>query len=290
MINTLLRLVAALAIGTLLSAPVTAQSKKLEIEGASLGGKVRSGPGTSYKVADMLKKSSLVTILEDTGVMLDGYPWFKIVHIDNASGYSVSGYQWGKTLCSFSGGVSGLYNKCPKFWSDSVDVSSKAENEETKEQPIAPVHGNSDEDNQTADAVISQCLAAENAAQRDGSACVTRFAETCNEKTEAYSRGNSACSIQEHRVWDGILNAQYKKLMSVLDSNAKKNDLRDSQRTWVKFKTQFCPLSYKFTMGSMHRVTSANCLIRVTAQQAFELYRLVAVQSEPRTCAITHCP
>ncbi len=87
-----------------------------------------------------------------------------------------------------------------------------------------------------------------------------------------------------------FMNTEYKKLMSVLDSDAKKNDLRNSQRTWVKFKTQFCPLSYKFTGGSMYKVTSANCLIRMTAHQAFELYRLTATQVEPRTCAITHCP
>ena len=284
--------------------PFHTYAQVLDIEGASLGGKVRNGPSMESKQLGSLKEGSLIVLQENTGVMMNGYPWFKFIHIDNQTGYSIEGYQWGGIVCAFDKGVAGVFNRCPRFWSDNEEWLRKTKNEEsgTLEQEIAPRHSNGEDDDKTAvsdmfvatqenaDAVIENCITEEDASQRDGSACIDRFAEACNEKNESYAKGDPTCSGLEFKVWDRILNAQYKKLMASIGDKAKQTSVRNAQRAWNSFADSFCPLSYEITGGSFYRVISANCKIRVTARQAFELYRLVALQVEPRSCAITRCP
>ena len=198
--NIFSKMIIALTFGAISAVPASAQA--MDIEGASLGGKVRNGPGTDSQQIGSLKESALVVIQENTGIMLNGYPWFKIIHIDNQTGYSIAGYQWGGILCAFERGVSGVFNTCPRFWSDNEEWLRKTENQnnEASEQPIAPRHSDDDNNsgnqvaslagNGTAEAIIAQCLADENATGGDGSACINRFADPCNEKNESYSRGD----------------------------------------------------------------------------------------------------
>lgn len=82
-------------------------------EGASLGGNVRSGPGTNYDRIGSLAEGALVSLEENTGTMYDGYPWFRIVQYDMSTGAELmSGYQWGGILCAFND-VPGVFQTCP---------------------------------------------------------------------------------------------------------------------------------------------------------------------------------
>lgn len=93
-------------------------------EGASWGGKVRSGPGTQYKQIGVLKEGDLVTLEKNTGNMFNGYPWFRITHVNNQNGWSISGYQWGGILCAFDPNPS-VYKVCPVRWSDNPERTGR---------------------------------------------------------------------------------------------------------------------------------------------------------------------
>jgi hypothetical protein len=94
-------------------------------EGASLGGKVRSGPGMDHAQIGSLAEGDLM-MLEPTEIVMDGYPWFKISHVDNMTGYSLSGYQWGGILCAFDD-VKGVFSICPNLWSDNPNRTTSSQ-------------------------------------------------------------------------------------------------------------------------------------------------------------------
>lgn len=72
----------------------------------SWGGIVRAGPGTRFRRIGSLKKGDVVTLLEDTGVRLNGYTWFKIEFGGR------TGYQWGGILCAEDSALPGAYQVC----------------------------------------------------------------------------------------------------------------------------------------------------------------------------------
>ena len=90
---------------------VTAQasdgSKTINKPGFSLGGKIRSGPGVDYPQIGSVFGTKPITILEDTGVFMNGYTWFKI-----KLGNGDTGYQWGGILCSAAEPIKGVYERC----------------------------------------------------------------------------------------------------------------------------------------------------------------------------------
>ncbi len=73
----------------------------MRLEGASWGGKIRGGPGTNFKQTGSLAEGDLIMLEEDTGVMFNGFPWFKISRYDSKTGSSIFGYQWGGIVCAF---------------------------------------------------------------------------------------------------------------------------------------------------------------------------------------------
>lgn len=88
---------------------VVAQSTAgLPVRAGSWGGKVRAGPGQQYQHIDGLSEGEDVTLLENTGVMKDGYPWFKIQFKNGRVGY-----KWGGILCAKGVPVQGIYQSCP---------------------------------------------------------------------------------------------------------------------------------------------------------------------------------
>lgn len=85
--------------------------------GRSLGGKVRSGPGTNFAQVGSLHLGDRISIITNTGVHFDGYDWFEI-HYGNRVGY-----QWGGIMCSNSTVVAGMYQQCepmPEFSNNSA--------------------------------------------------------------------------------------------------------------------------------------------------------------------------
>ncbi len=91
-------------------AAVFAQSSNFPVEAGSLGGNVRSGPGIGNSRQDGLRKEERVTILQNTGKMLDGYPWFKISYRKGRIGF-----QWGGIVCARRVKVQGTRRHCPGF-------------------------------------------------------------------------------------------------------------------------------------------------------------------------------
>lgn len=145
------------------------------------------------------------------------------------------------------------------------------------EQPIAPAHGNSDEDNEmiAMDSVIA-CLETETSNGGTGTACIGQVSDTCMETGNDYSTlAMRQCISLEHSAWDSLLNKDYKALMASLNSKAKKAKVRDAQRHWIKFVDSFCPLGYELNQGTMYLISGDQCRMEMTARQDLELRRLL---------------
>lgn len=73
----------------------------------AMGGNLRSGPGTEHGVVGALLYGTPVALEEDTGVVWNGYTWFRIRR-ENGD----TGYVWGGILCAPDGGVAGVLDPC----------------------------------------------------------------------------------------------------------------------------------------------------------------------------------
>lgn len=73
----------------------------------SWGGVVRSGPGMEFKQVASLKEGEKITVIEDAGVEMNGYRWYKI-----RFGANRTGYQWGGILCPVGKTVPGAFQSC----------------------------------------------------------------------------------------------------------------------------------------------------------------------------------
>ncbi len=124
-----LTLLATLAAATALAGPAAvAQSTTFPVEAGSWGGKVRTGPGPSFKQVAGLKEGDTVTILEDTGVKMNGFPWFKIEFAEGKTGY-----KWGGVLCSRKTAVKGTFRQCEGYIAtNKVEPAKEKPAEETK--------------------------------------------------------------------------------------------------------------------------------------------------------------
>lgn len=71
------------------------------------GGAVRSGPGMEFKQIGSLRPGEKITVVEDAGVEMNGYRWFKI-----RFGANKTGFQWGGILCPTGKPVAGAFQGC----------------------------------------------------------------------------------------------------------------------------------------------------------------------------------
>lgn len=260
-------------------------NEQMAMEGASWGGSVRSGPGTEFGKIGSLKEGALVELEANTGVQMNGYPWFKITQFDSVGGVTLSGYQWGGILCAFDA-RDGVHQTCPSEWRFKGDTTRMREDNIAPhhghggemdgfvEDAVAPVHGNSDEDNEMiALNRISNCLSA---AQLDGAVCIGQVADPCMDDSDNYTTvGMRMCLSLEHSAWDSLLNTDYRRLMDSLDSAAQQTKLRDAQRLWIKYVAAFCPLGYEFNQGTAFLVSGDRCQMDMTARQTIELRKLI---------------
>ncbi|HTU11933.1 MAG TPA: SH3 domain-containing protein [Allosphingosinicella sp.] len=104
-------LAAALAIAV---APAQAQRNQRSavswenpVEAGSWGGVVRNGPGQSHARVASLREGERVTLLANTGVVWNEFPWFLIRFRDGQLGF-----MWGGILCSRGRQVEGTYQSC----------------------------------------------------------------------------------------------------------------------------------------------------------------------------------
>lgn len=78
------------------------------IAAGSWGGNVRTGPSTGAAWVASLKEGEAVTLMERTGEVMNGYPWFRIKFRGNQTGY-----KWGGILCATIKPVAGIEGTCP---------------------------------------------------------------------------------------------------------------------------------------------------------------------------------
>ncbi|MEM8576057.1 MAG: SH3 domain-containing protein [Pseudomonadota bacterium] len=84
--------------------------------GTSGGGIVRDGPGISYSRVGSLKQGDVISLLENAGQEMNGFPWFEVQTPDGTIGY-----QWGGILCSNNDPVSGAFGTCHALSCPCVD-------------------------------------------------------------------------------------------------------------------------------------------------------------------------
>ncbi|MEL6745851.1 MAG: SH3 domain-containing protein, partial [Pseudomonadota bacterium] len=82
-------------------------ARAFPVGAGSWGGNVRNGPGTTFSLVTSLAQGEPVTLLSETTVIFNGYPWFEIQFRGGQTGY-----QWGGILCGTERPVSGIYQMC----------------------------------------------------------------------------------------------------------------------------------------------------------------------------------
>ncbi len=83
------------------------QADHFPVQAKSWGGIVRSGPGMNYRKKASLSEGEYIMILERTGKMMNGYPWFRIQYRGGRTGF-----KWGGILCSVGKQIEGTYQTC----------------------------------------------------------------------------------------------------------------------------------------------------------------------------------
>lgn len=103
---TLLLVLAVLSVSIAVFPAKASPDLDYPVDGLSYGGKVRAGPGMDYPQTGSLREGDAVTIVNGTGVMMNGYEWFRV---EFAGGQT--GFQWGGLLCSYSQ-LPTIYRQC----------------------------------------------------------------------------------------------------------------------------------------------------------------------------------
>jgi hypothetical protein len=90
------------------STPAAAvQTATFPAAGGSWGGIVRSGPGQEFARVASLREGEPVTLLENTGAMMNGFPWFRIRFRAGSEGF-----KWGGILYGRGEAVPGAFEIC----------------------------------------------------------------------------------------------------------------------------------------------------------------------------------
>ena len=89
------------------SAQSAALSWENPVEAGSWGGIVRNGPSQSNARVAALREGERVSLLFNTGIIWNDYPWFLIRFRDGQLGF-----MWGGILCSRGAQVRGTFQTC----------------------------------------------------------------------------------------------------------------------------------------------------------------------------------
>ncbi len=107
-----------LTLAAILGAAIVSASSAQAYVAESLGGVVRAGPSMQSAQITSLRESEPITHARNTGIMMNGYPWFSI----RFRGGQV-GYQWGDIMCTRFEGLNGMHKYCPSLFNS---MSAKA--------------------------------------------------------------------------------------------------------------------------------------------------------------------
>jgi len=115
-------------------------------------------------------------------------------------------------------------------------------------------------------AIGTALLATGGAAQAQDS--LSREYETCMSRAGSNTVQSGMCAQKEITAQDGRLNKAYKQVMQQLASNpARRNALRDRQRSWIKARDYACNID-----GGTFDM---NCVVERTASRADTLEGMV---------------
>jgi len=119
---------------------------------------------------------------------------------------------------------------------------------------------------------IRTCLKAESDAGRGGRGCVGKISDPCMKEPGGDSTvGMTMCLDREVKVWDALLNDEYKQLLSGLQEKAQKK-VRAAQRSWIATRDADCEIPYAlFEGGTIARPLAVQCLFDETADRALQL-------------------
>ena len=119
---------------------------------------------------------------------------------------------------------------------------------------------------------ITACLDAERKAARDGRACIGRFSDPCLQGPGSDSTQSMVeCLDGETRVWDGLLNSDYRALLGALPKPAA-DSVRAAQRAWIAARDADCKVPYDlYEGGTIARIDSASCALDHTASRVLQL-------------------
>lgn len=121
-------------------------------------------------------------------------------------------------------------------------------------------------------AAISTCLKLAFTDNTDARKCVGRVANPCLEQPDSQStHAMVACHARETKVWDGLLNAEYQRLLGAVEGKTK-DDIVKAQRQWVGLRDMDCAIPYAlFEGGTMAQPIGADCLLENTAERMLQV-------------------
>jgi uncharacterized protein YecT (DUF1311 family) len=82
------------------------------------------------------------------------------------------------------------------------------------------------------------------------------------------------CNAKEAKVQDTRLNKAYKTALAAQEG-ARKQQLQDVQRLWIKYRDANCGFAGSATGGTIDQVNGSACLLDMTQTRAQELEDLV---------------
>ncbi|CAM3054793.1 lysozyme inhibitor LprI family protein [Pseudomonas fluorescens] len=83
-----------------------------------------------------------------------------------------------------------------------------------------------------------------------------------------------SCNAKEAKVQDERLNRAYKTALAAQEG-ARKQQLQDVQRLWIKYRDANCSFAGSATGGTIDQVNGSGCLLDMTQTRAQELEDLV---------------
>lgn len=120
--------------------------------------------------------------------------------------------------------------------------------------------------------VITSCVKSAFAANTDARACIGRVASPCLDNPENQStHAMIACNDRETKVWDGLLNDEYQRLLGAIEGKTK-DDVVKAQRQWIGLRDMDCAIPYAlFDGGTMAQPIGANCVLESTAERMLQV-------------------
>ena len=96
------------------------------------------------------------------------------------------------------------------------------------------------------------------------------LADACIEHSNQSNAAVIGCYEAELKIWDDLLNDNFKSLRAELDET-QQGKLRDMQQAWIASRDRTCAFYYDKIQGSMAGPMGAACRLRETARRALLL-------------------